>query len=123
MKYYYTYVLLSKKDSKFYFGYSSDLKSRIEQHNSGRVESTKYRRPLELVYFEACLNKDDALKREKYLKTYYGRMFIRKRLKNYLMQLNSYSTGQVGKNFMNKNEGADEGTCNWCRRIYRIAFS
>lgn len=96
MKYYYTYVLLSKKDSYFYFGYSGDLKSRIEQHNNGKVESTKYRRPLELIYFEACLSKDDALKREKYFKTYYGRMFIKKRLINYLMHLNSYSTGQVG---------------------------
>jgi len=108
MKYYYTYVLLSKKDSYFYFGYSGDLKSRIEQHNNGRVESTKYRRPLELIYFEACLSKDDALKREKYFKTYYGRMFIKKRLINYLMHLNSYSTGQVGIvdiNSKKKNEG------------------
>ena len=91
MKFYYTYVLQSLKDFNFYYGYTNNLKSRIEQHNKGDVESTKYRRPLKLIYFEGCLNKKDALKREKYFKTYYGRMHLKKRL------LNSYSTGQVKK--------------------------
>jgi len=90
MNFYYTYVLQSLKDYKFYYGYTNNLKSRIEQHNKGQVESTKYRRPLKSIYFEGCLNKEDALKREKYFKTYYGRMYLKKRL------LNSYSTGQVG---------------------------
>ena len=97
MKFYYTYVLLGKKDFNLYFGYTENLKSIIEQHNKGKVESTKYRRPLELIYFEGCLNRYDALKREKYFKTYYGRMYIKKRLKNYFMLINSYSTGQVRK--------------------------
>jgi putative endonuclease len=48
------------------------------------VESTKDRRPLELIYYEACIDRDDATHREKYLKTYHGRMFIKKRLKSYL---------------------------------------
>ena len=81
---FYTYVLLSEKDNKFYVGYSKDVKLRFEQHKKGRVESTKNRRPLKLIYYEACIAQDDALKREKYLKTYYGRMFIHKRLKSYL---------------------------------------
>jgi putative endonuclease len=89
-------VLFSKKDLKYYYGYTENLKLRIEQHTNGRVESTKYRRPLELIYFEGCLNKDDALKREKYFKTYYGRMFLKNRLKNQML-LNSNSTGQVKK--------------------------
>ena len=66
--FYYTYVLLSKKDNKFYIGYTKNLKLRFEQHNKGKVQSTKERRPLELIYCEACLNQKDALKREKYLK-------------------------------------------------------
>lgn len=53
---YYTYVLKSEKDGKFYTGYSKDLKLRFEEYRKGRVESTKDRRPLELVYYEACLN-------------------------------------------------------------------
>jgi len=81
---YYTYVLRSKKDGKFYTGFTSDLKLRFEKHQKGQVESTRDRRPLELIYYEACIDRDDATHREKYLKTYHGRMFIKKRLKSYL---------------------------------------
>jgi putative endonuclease len=81
---FYTYVLISKKDGKFYVGYTQNLKVRFEQHDKGLVESTKDRRPLVLIYYEACLNKDDALNRERYLKTYHGKMFIKKRIKSYL---------------------------------------
>lgn len=81
---YYTYVLLSEKDKKFYTGYTSDLKGRFEAHRKGKVSSTKDRRPLKLVYYEACTNKKDADHREKYLKTYHGKMFLRNRLKSYL---------------------------------------
>ena len=84
MKFYFTYVLLSKKDNKFYIGYTNDIELRFEQHQKGLVESTKNRRPLSLVYYEACLNQQDATHREKYLKSYHGKMFIRNRLKSYL---------------------------------------
>jgi putative endonuclease len=69
---------------KFYVGFTKNLKLRFEQHNKGLVESTNDRRPFVLIYYEACINKDDAIKREKYLKTYHGRMYIKKRLKSYL---------------------------------------
>jgi len=83
---YYTYILFSEKDGKNYTGYTQDLKLRFEKHNAGKVESTKHRRPLKLIYYEACLDKEDALRREKYLKSHYGRQYLAKRLK-------SYSTG------------------------------
>jgi len=81
---YYTYVLQSKNDGNFYIGFTKDLKLRFEQHNKGLVESTKDRTPLELIYYEACIDKNDATKREKYFKTYHGKMFLRGRLKSYL---------------------------------------
>lgn len=84
MKFYYIYVLKSGKDNNFYTGYTEDLKSRFEQHKKGLVVSTKYRRPLKLIYSEACLSKKDAMHREKYLKTYNGKLFLRNRLKSYL---------------------------------------
>ena len=83
MKFYYVYVLQSEKDGKFYTGYTQNLKLRFQQHQKGQVPSTKNRRPFKLIYFEGCLNQQDALRREKYLKTHYGKMFIRKRLKSY----------------------------------------
>jgi putative endonuclease len=81
---YYTYVLRSELDKKFYTGYTKDLKLRFEEHKKGHVESTKDRRPLKLIYYEACLNQQDATHREKYLKTYHGKMFLKNRLKSYL---------------------------------------
>ena len=81
---FYTYVLKSGKDGKFYIGFTQDLKQRFEHHQKGRVDSTKDRRPLELIYYEACLDSRDATKREKYFKSHHGRMFLKKRLKSYL---------------------------------------
>ncbi len=81
---FYTYVLQSEKDKEFYVGFTKNLKLRFEQHNKGLVESTKDRKPLKLIYYEVCLNKEDATKREKYLKIYHGRMFLKRRLKSYL---------------------------------------
>jgi putative endonuclease len=66
---YYTYVVRSLKDNRFYTGFARDLKQRFEQHQKGRIESTKDRRPLVLIYYEACLDQKEATKREKYLKT------------------------------------------------------
>ena len=82
--YYYIYILLSEKDAMFYTGYTNDLKERIKQHNEGKVKSTQNRLPLKLVYFEGCVNQQDATHREKYLKSSWGKRYIKERLKNYL---------------------------------------
>ena len=80
---YYVYILLSKKDNKMYTGCTNNLKLRFEQHQKGLVESTKDRRPFITIYYEACVNKKDAFRREKYLKTFYGKMYLKRRLKSY----------------------------------------
>lgn len=82
-QFYYVYILRSLKDGKNYTGYTKNLKLRFEQHQSGQVESTKDRKPLILIYYEACLNQQDATHREKYLKTHYGKMFLKNRLKKW----------------------------------------
>ena len=84
MKYYYVYILISEVDQKFYTGYTTDLKKRIENHNSGNVLSTKSRLPMKLLYWEGCLNQQDATKREKYLKSGNGKIYFKNRLKNFL---------------------------------------
>jgi len=56
----YVYILLSGKDGKFYTGSTKDLKRRINEHNSGRVDSTKDRLPMKLIYYEACIDEIDA---------------------------------------------------------------
>ena len=78
---YYVYVLLSLKDSKFYIGFSEDIKKRLADHNAGRNTSTKPRRPFELIYYEAHLSKDDALRREAYFKTTKGKSTLNQMLR------------------------------------------
>ena len=82
--YYYVYVLISEKDGMFYTGYTSDLNKRFEHHNKGKVSSTVNRRPLKLIYWEGCLNQQDATRREKYLKSGNGKLYLKNRLKTYL---------------------------------------
>jgi putative endonuclease len=89
---YYTYVLKSKKDGKNYVGFTKNLKSRFDSHCKGLVPSTKDRRPLILIYYEACLDQNDATQREKYLKTIYGKRFIKGRIKSYLTGLTKGKT-------------------------------
>jgi putative endonuclease len=68
----------------FYTGFTDDLRRRVAEHNNRTEFSTKSRAPFELVYYEACLNKYDALRREKYLKSGMGKKFIRNRIKSHL---------------------------------------
>ena len=81
----YVYVLQSIPDGKLYTGCTDDLRKRLLLHNSGKVKATKSRVPFELIYYEACLNTGDAFRREKYLKTAYGKRFIKSRCLNYFM--------------------------------------
>lgn len=80
----YVYVLRSLNDRQFYVGLTNNLPKRIEEHNSGKVESTRRRVPLDLVYWEGCLNRHDAALREKYLKTAWGKLYLKNRMKSYL---------------------------------------
>jgi putative endonuclease len=80
----YVYILKSMKDQKLYTGYTKNLKNRINLHNHGKVSSTTKRLPIELIYYEACLNQQDATHREKYLKSAWGKRYINNKLKNYM---------------------------------------
>ncbi|MFA6391452.1 MAG: GIY-YIG nuclease family protein [Patescibacteria group bacterium] len=79
-KWYYTYVLESAKDGNLYIGWTIDLNARLKEHAKGQVESTKHRRPLKIIYYEACRSKKEAIRREKYFKTGFGRRFLKNRL-------------------------------------------
>ena len=85
---YYTYVLrcidLKRDIEEFYTGSSEDLPDRENDHKTKSVKTTKKFDRVELVYYEACLDKKDALLRKKQLKTGFGRGYIKRRIKNYL---------------------------------------
>lgn len=79
----YVYVLYSTKDGLLYTGCTSDLRKCFEMHNNGQVAATRERKPLTLIYYKACTSKYDAFRREKYLKTTYGKRYIKNRCKTY----------------------------------------
>ena len=72
----YVYILLSKRDRKLYVGYTNNLRNRLNKHNAGKVLATQNRLPMQLIYYEAHLDKQEARDREKYLKTGWGRNFV-----------------------------------------------
>jgi len=88
---YYNYVLLcidnKRKRQKLYIGTTSNLEQRLFQHKSKNIKTTRSFNKLKLVYCEICLNKTDALHREKQLKTGFGRGYIKRRLNNYFKNL------------------------------------
>ena len=83
--FYYIYVLQFRNSKDLCKRYTEDFKLKLEQHKKGLVESTNNKGPFSLVYFEGCLNQQDATHREKYLKKYLSRMFLKNRLKSYLI--------------------------------------
>jgi len=85
---YFTYILFSLKDRKLYIGSTKDLDKRVKRHNNGEVISTRFRRPLKLIFYEVFLTLDEAKSRETYLKSGAGRKNLYQMLKVTLRQLN-----------------------------------
>ncbi len=78
---YYVYVLYLEADSKLYYGFTNNLRRRLEEHkSSGILKGKKF----ELIYYEAYRNRADAMNRERYFKSGWGRSYIKKILKNVL---------------------------------------
>ena len=73
--------------NQLYTGFTSNLKRRMKDHESGKVKSTKLRRPLQLIHYEAYRLKSDALRREKFLKTSEGKNFLQKQIRDLLNSL------------------------------------
>ncbi len=84
----YVYVLYSRQDGSLYVGCTNDLKARIKLHNAEKVRSTKSRGPFELAYYEAYSNQRDGYEREKYLKTGWGKNYIKKVMRNFFISKN-----------------------------------
>jgi len=85
---FYIYILYSKKDKKLYTGFADDLGKRIIKHQKGFVRSTKNRRPLILIHYEAFIHERDAKQREIFLKSGYGKREIAVLLSHYFLKNN-----------------------------------
>ncbi len=82
---FWTYVLENQQDRGWYIGYTSNLKRRIQEHQSGTgARTTRLQKNWKLIYCEGYRNKQDAMGRELFLKSGSGRTYLKKQLKNYL---------------------------------------
>lgn len=80
---FYVYCIESLENNELYFGRTNNLKRRLKEHNQKLNFSTKRYAPWKLIYYETCLNENDAKRREGYLKTSQGRRLAEARLKEY----------------------------------------
>lgn len=86
MKFFYVYILYNKDKNYIYIGYTENLRQRLNEHNGGYSKSTKSYLPLELIHYEAYKSKNDAKRREKYLKTNKGRTTLMTMLSEYFQK-------------------------------------
>ncbi|TSD02633.1 MAG: putative endonuclease [Parcubacteria group bacterium Athens0714_16] len=87
----YVYILRSEKSGKFYTGSTNDLRKRLKQHNENKSSYTKNKGPWKIIYYETCINEQDARSREKYLKTGTGKRYLKNRLRHFLPARQSQS--------------------------------
>ena len=75
---FFSYILKSAKDGKYYYGSCHAIEIRLKAHNGGKVRSTKGRRPLILHFQESFETKSEALKRENFYKSIDGYNWLKK---------------------------------------------
>ena len=74
---YYIYAIQSRKDSRIYIGFTTNLEKRIKEHNKGKTQSTRFYRPWELIHSETSESRLAAREREKKLKSGFGREYLK----------------------------------------------
>lgn len=84
---FYVYVIKSDRTGSLYIGYSENLRKRLERHNYNNNVSTAHKGPWQLIYYEAYLEKNDALGREKFLKSGSGWRFLKKQLRHFIRRI------------------------------------
>jgi len=82
---YYVYVLLSEKNDQLYVGRTSDLQKRINEHQTGKVQTTNRLNPMKLIFFEGFIAKADAIRRERYFKTSKGKSSLKQIIRESLV--------------------------------------
>ena len=79
---FYTYILYSASKDRYYIGSTSDVNERLSRHNAGATTSTKPGRPWIVVYSEEYPTKDEAVRRENYLKKMKSRRYLETLIRN-----------------------------------------
>ncbi len=85
---YSVYAILSCNRKYVYVGLSANLKDRLSRHNAGREKTTKPYAPFIILYFEVGFDRQQARKREIYLKSRNGKRFLYKLIEKHKFVLN-----------------------------------
>ena len=80
---FYTYILRSEQDNRFYFGQTQDLLKRLEYHNGGKSRYTKIYMPWQLIAYKLLDSRTEAIKYEKMLKNLHGQLKVINFIKNH----------------------------------------
>ena len=81
---YHVYILVSERNGKSYVGYTSkNAEERLNEHNLGSNKWTSLNKPFSLVYYESYVCKEDAIRREKFLKSGVGKKLVKLIKENY----------------------------------------
>ena len=79
----YTYILKSSRVEKWYYvGSCNILEERFKQHKKGSVRSTKFKRPLKIIFSKEFDSITEARKYENYLKSPKGYLEKKKIIKD-----------------------------------------
>lgn len=76
---YYVYFLKSLKNSDLYVGSTEDVSNRLKRHNDGKIKSTKFYKPWQLLGFETYNTRSEAVKKERFLKNHQQKELLKKR--------------------------------------------
>lgn len=79
---YFVYVIYNKDSDKFYIGQTRNIRERLDLHNKGTFSgyTSRFQGKWELIYKESAATRSEALKREKQLKSFRGREFIKQHI-------------------------------------------
>lgn len=72
----YLYILESEINKSLYIGQSNNVEKRLEEHNNGYNKSTKSKRPWRLIFSLVLVDRSEAIKLERKLKSWKKRKSI-----------------------------------------------
>jgi len=75
---YFVYAIVSEVDQRIYVGFTTDVEKRLKEHNSGKTTSTKGYKPWNILVVEEVTSREEARKREKYLKSGIGKEYLKR---------------------------------------------
>lgn len=82
---YYTYIIESEKNERWYYGHTINTENRVREHNSGYTTSTKHKGPWKLIFMREFDTKLEANRFELKLKQLKNKDYIYKEFRKYFL--------------------------------------